>query len=66
MQTVGYDCLVVPGAQKVTASAKVIPNSFCGGKLAVTNSGTAHKTVCSKCPPLRHVFKVFFFFLHKN
>jgi hypothetical protein len=47
MKTSGYDCLVIPGATKLAGD--FVPNSFCGGKLAVTAmAAAAHKSVCSK------------------
>ena len=53
---VGYDCVIIPGAEKVTASPMTpAPNAICGGKSVGLVTGTKankiNKTVCSKFPP---------------
>jgi hypothetical protein len=50
--TIGYDCVIIPGAAKETAKRNPAPNSICGnGKGLITTtkaSKKASKTVCSK------------------
>ena len=47
---VGYDCVVIPGASKVTAPVnQITPNAICGRSNGlVTAKGKINKTVCSK------------------
>lgn len=44
---IGYDCVIIPGASKVTM--KLAPSAICGKSVGlVTATGTASKTICSK------------------
>ncbi len=47
-KTQGYDCLVIPGAAKMTTPFTVLPNqAFCGaGGLGYTKTSTIGRTVC--------------------
>ena len=49
---VGYDCVIIPGASKVTASPMVaVPNAICGksiGLVTGTKANKINKTVCSE------------------
>jgi len=48
-KTTGYDCLIIPGAQKAAAPSALIPNqAFCGVNLVTADGGKAAKTICSK------------------
>jgi hypothetical protein len=54
LKTQGYDCVIIPGAAKVTSPFTLIGNqAFCGAAgLLYTDSVTSKtggKTVCSKC-----------------
>jgi len=45
----GYDCVMIPGASKITANNNPAPNSICGqGAGLVTATGMTSTTVCSK------------------
>ncbi len=55
MGTKGYDCLVIPGAAKMTTPFALLPyNAFCGQGGLITAAAAANveatggKTVCSK------------------
>lgn len=49
MKTEGYDCIMIPGAAKNTASSKASPATICGsGGGLVSATGVVGKTVCSK------------------
>lgn len=50
MGTKGYDCLMIPGAEKMTDPGDILKaNSFCGrNKGLVTTEGTVPATVCCK------------------
>ncbi len=44
----GYDCVVIPGAAKMTIpAANILNQAFCGQAL-VSATGGAQKTICSK------------------
>ena len=49
---VGYDCVIIPGASKVTASPMVaVPNAICGKNIGLVTGVAANKinkTVCSE------------------
>ena len=46
----GFDCVVIPGAVKMTTPFASVPNQICGGKSVglVTAAGKTGKTICSK------------------
>jgi hypothetical protein len=48
--TMGFDCVVIPGAVKMTTPFTSVPNQICGGKSVglVTTAGMIGKTICSK------------------
>ncbi len=48
--TLGYDCLVIPGAAKMTTPYTVLSNqAFCGaGGLVYAKTSTILRTVCCK------------------
>ena len=47
--TGGYDCVMIPGAEKTTAIGNPAPASLCGANGGlVTASGLTSKTVCCK------------------
>jgi hypothetical protein len=48
--TNGYDCLIIPGAEKPTANAELTPDMFCGRSMGLVTltSGTPAATICSK------------------
>jgi len=51
--SVGYDCVIIAGAEKATG-AKLLGSNFCGRALASETSAAAGKdlkTVCSKATP---------------
>ena len=55
LTSLGYDCVMIPGATKASNKSPV-PNSICGnGKGLVTlAAGTTSATVCSKCVCLKY------------
>jgi len=57
VQTMGFDCLQIPGAFKSAIAANVIPNSFCGARLnfqAATAIGTAISgSICTRQTPFQ-------------
>ena len=53
--SVGYDCVIIAGAEKATG-AKLLGSNFCGRALASETSAAAGKdlkTVCSKYSLIR-------------
>lgn len=49
MNTLGWDCLVIPGAKKGTASATLAGEKFCGHSEGLVDAADgAETTVCSK------------------
>ena len=46
----GYDCVMIPGASKITVDLNPAPNSLCGNNkgLVTAAAGTTSTTVCSK------------------
>ena len=46
--SVGFDCLVIPGASKQADSADLKGSEFCGRQLASLMSESARATICSK------------------
>jgi len=52
----GYDCIMIPGAQKASDSA-LKPPRICGSQMGlITATGTTSATVCSKSYPFRIIF----------
>ena len=48
MSTKGYDCVIIPGAQKAASPSTLIKNqAFCGAYL-VAAAGSIGATICSK------------------
>jgi hypothetical protein len=48
--TMGFDCVVIPGAVMVDTPFAPVPNQICGGKnvgLVTANTATIGKTICS-------------------
>jgi len=55
--TGGYDCVMIPGAEKTTAIGNPAPASLCGANGGlVTASGLTSKTVCSTQQPFQITF----------
>ena len=49
LATSGFDCVIIPGAEKMTAPAAMIAgDAFCGRNGLATINNMASKTVCSK------------------
>ena len=47
--TMGYDCVIIPGAAKMTSPYTNLANqAFCGQRLVTANSATSSKTICCK------------------
>ena len=46
--SVGFDCLVIPGASKQADSADLKGSEFCGRQLASLMSAMPRATICSK------------------
>jgi hypothetical protein len=46
--TMGYDCIIIPGAAKV-AGAIIISQAFCGRDGLATAATSGSMTVCSMC-----------------
>merc|ERR1712141_695067 len=57
MKTTGYDCIVIPGAEKQADGAAVAATKQCGRtKGLVTADDGANATVCSKSTPFNLQF----------
>ncbi|TRY65881.1 hypothetical protein TCAL_14040, partial [Tigriopus californicus] len=52
----GFDCLVIPGAQKVMKTGIDAGSQFCGLFLGEMSPTTAHKTICSSQTPFSVLF----------
>jgi len=52
--TMGYDCVIIPGAAKVTSPYTLIKNqAFCGGLLVKTHANAVAVTICSSQTPFK-------------